>query len=337
MLNDTGTEIISDEKGGEDSNFRISVRITKPEPLPDAGIYYVAVSGFDSSSIGSYTLNVDQYPDDHGDTTDTATALMLGDNGKAAEAGRIGPEDDVDFFRLEITDPTRLIIYTTGGVDTYGRWYDETGTVIVFNSDGGEDSNFKISTPPLDAGIYYVEVSSQLGLSTGQYILHIVEDDHGDTADTATVLTLDGKSKAMVAGRIEPSDDLDFFRLMIAETITLTIYTTGEVDTFGRLYNEIEIITFDDDGGDGSNFRISRPLGVSPGTYYVEVSSRSESTGEYTLHVESGPVTLKNIIKEALGAMDGGILLLLLLVCLAGVARSLSLAPQSPRPRQRGD
>ncbi len=107
-------------------------------------------------------------------------------------------------------------------------------------------------------------------------------DDHGGSADAATgVLT-----GSETAGRIDDGSDSDVFRVDIVEPGTLTVYTTGPLDTFGRLKREDgSTIDFNDDGGHQFNFRIEAE--VVAGTYYVKVTGFDHTeVGEYRLHVE---------------------------------------------------
>ena len=117
-------------------------------------------------------------------------------------------------------------------------------------------------------------------------------DDHGNYLNDATNLPL-GSS---IAGRIDPGDDLDVFRLDLSGALGQThfwIYTTGTLDTLGRLYDSnIELLTSNDNTTSGggvvveTNFRLSWTL--SPGIYYVAVySADSTTTGDYLLHARS--------------------------------------------------
>ena len=114
-------------------------------------------------------------------------------------------------------------------------------------------------------------------------------DDHGNTISTATRLPL-GSS---IDGRIEPADDQDVFRLDLSGasgTTDVWIYTTGELDTVGGLFDSrANRLMVNDDSflvGRFSNFHIRASL--KPGIYYIVVISfRNESTGDYTLHAEA--------------------------------------------------
>ena len=109
------------------------------------------------------------------------------------------------------------------------------------------------------------------------------QNDHGNTRDDATPLALGG----MDSGRIDPGDDVDYFEVEASESGTLTVYTTGNLDTVGELENSSgSRLASNDDGGSGNNFRISRS--VQPGTYYVKVESYSSGVGAYTIRAELG-------------------------------------------------
>ena len=104
-------------------------------------------------------------------------------------------------------------------------------------------------------------------------------DDHSNTRSDATILAV-GDS---LSGRIETGSDVDYFGVQVSGSGTLTVHTTGSLDTQGELQNSSgSALTSDDDGGNGRNFRIERP--VSAGTYYVKVESYGSETGSYTIH-----------------------------------------------------
>ena len=244
--------------------------------------------------IGSVTA---QSTDDHGNYLSDATNLPLG----SSIAGRIDPGDDRDVFKLDLSGAsgdTHVWIYTTGGLDTLGRLYDSNEDVLAANDDtittGGVviDRNFRIPRT-LAPGVYYVAVFSAdlTGGTTGNYTLHAKADDHSSFLDTATSLSLESSA----AGRIAPGFDLDVFRLDLSGASGQThfwIYTTGTLDTLGRLYDSnSKLLTSNDDTTFvgvivETNFRFSWTL--SPGIYYVAVySADSTTTGEYTLHGRS--------------------------------------------------
>ena len=111
-------------------------------------------------------------------------------------------------------------------------------------------------------------------------------DDHGDTFDTATSVSV----PSTTAGELEEGKedgDRDYFRVVVAAAGTLTVETTGRADTYGTLFDGSRTqLATNDDGGSGTNFRIERQ--VQAGTYYVEVRGfRPTRTGAYELRVSA--------------------------------------------------
>ena len=114
-------------------------------------------------------------------------------------------------------------------------------------------------------------------------------DDHGNFLNNATNLPL-GSS---IDGSIDPGDDLDVFKLDLSGRSGVTdvwIYTTGELDTFGGLYDSGGSLFADNDDslitGRRENFHLRAIL--TPDIYYVGVYSADQTTtGNYTLHAEA--------------------------------------------------
>ena len=113
-------------------------------------------------------------------------------------------------------------------------------------------------------------------------------DDHGNTISDATTLPLNSS----VTGRIDPGRDLDVFKLDLSgvpDTTDVWIYTTGDLDTFGSLYDsDVTLLAFNDDSfitGRRLSFHLRAKF--SPGIYYVGIRSVASATGNYTLHAQS--------------------------------------------------
>ena len=107
-----------------------------------------------------------------------------------------------------------------------------------------------------------------------------VSGDHGDDRASAAEVAAGSDTQGdLTAG------DVDYFRVVVNTAGTLEAYTTGRTDTLGRLEDaDGSELSRNDDGGAGTNFRISED--VSPGTYFVRVAGYSSRvTGDYTLHV----------------------------------------------------
>ena len=159
-------------------------------------------------------------------------------------------------------------------------------------SASGTSAEFVSLTAPSSAGTYYygacvdtVSGESNTANNCSSAVRVTVSsgggsDDHGNTRSDATSLSL-GSSRS---GRIETGSDVDYFRVRVSGSGTLTVHTTGSLDTRGELQSSSgSILTSNDDGGSGRNFRIQRS--VSAGTYYVKVVSFGSRTGNYTIAV----------------------------------------------------
>ena len=104
-------------------------------------------------------------------------------------------------------------------------------------------------------------------------------DDHSNGCGEATLVDADSTTP----GDIETAADLDYFRIDLPSVNSLTVNTTGDTDTRGRLYAAVcgqGNLVVNNDSGEGFNFLINREL--AEGTYYVSVSHSSGSgTGPY--------------------------------------------------------
>ena len=108
-------------------------------------------------------------------------------------------------------------------------------------------------------------------------------DDHSDARSGASGLSPGGS----VTGQIDPGGDVDYFFVQVNGPGTLTLYTTGSLDTLGELQDSAgtKLAEHDDtDVNTNRNFRIEHT--VSAGSYYVKVESYRTNTGEYTIHAK---------------------------------------------------
>ena len=101
------------------------------------------------------------------------------------------------------------------------------------------------------------------------------------------MLVLDGGPNEGVIG---VAGDQDYFRIDVTRPTWAAIYTSGPVDTAGRLYDpDGRQIADDSYGGEESNFRIETILSRR-GTYYLLVEpgdyAGGDGTGSYTLHAK---------------------------------------------------
>ena len=279
----------TNDDSGEGGNFRI-------ETILGPGTHIVSV-GSDGGQEATYTLHVEGWRfatqsaralDDHGNEHWQASPLEIG----TAVSGRIEHASDVDYFRVELSEPTLAAIYTTGSLDTLGSLRDSANAKLAGDDDGGEGLNFQIEAI-LDAGIHYVRVESYHDVE-GSYTLHVERrtgngapgglpppspgDDHGNEPSQATPLPI-GTS---VAGQIEQSDDVDYFRLELSEPTKVEIFTTGSLLGSLLTTSSLRDSTNGELVGEGPNFGIVTNL--QAGIYYVRVTSLLGIPHAYRLH-----------------------------------------------------
>ena len=113
-------------------------------------------------------------------------------------------------------------------------------------------------------------------------------DDHGGSTGTATAV----HPTSSTVGTIGFSGDDDYFRVVLASSGVLQVYTSGSTDTYGYLLNAggTEIASNDDDG-DGLNFLLDEALPA--GTYYILVQGFDAN--------EMGPYRLETVFASDSG------------------------------------
>ena len=303
LQNSSGNSLARDGDTGSNDNFKIEQSVR-------AGTYYIKVYSH-NNSVGSYTINAsfrEQSPqrvagsssgrtpgsrqrsssssvrnNDHSNTRSGATSLVLG----GSRSGHINPGSDVDYFKVQVSKSGVLTVYTTGNFDTRGVLQNSSGNSLAGDDDGGSGNNFKIERS-VNTGTYYIKVDSHNN-SVGSYTINArlreqtsrVADDHSNTRSGATSLAL-GNSRS---GRINYGD-VDYFKVQLRRSGMLTVHTRSYFDTKGTLYNSSgTVLTGNDDGGLGNNFKIEQS--VRAGTYYIKVEGHFRSSaGDYTIHAD---------------------------------------------------
>ncbi len=101
--------------------------------------------------------------DDHGDSTDTATAVEVG----SSTAGTLTRGDE-DYFRFDLAEASTVTVQTEGRTDTRGTLLDAGGGEIESDDDSGSRSNFRIERDAT-AGTYFVRVRGFSSSTTGDY------------------------------------------------------------------------------------------------------------------------------------------------------------------------
>ena len=125
LLDSNDMPIESDDYGAvlpNPDNFFLWYRL-------QSGTYYIKVTGFGPTDE-PYILRVREFTD----TTSRSNAATL--NLNVFAGGTIDPEDDDDYFKLELSAATEVAIRASGFPDTVGELQRSNGTVIASNDDG---------------------------------------------------------------------------------------------------------------------------------------------------------------------------------------------------------
>ena len=240
-----------------------------------SGTYYIKVTGYGSTDE-PYVLRIREFRD----TTSRSNAATLNLNDSASAT--IDPEDDEDYFKLELSETTEVAIRASGYPDTVGELQRSNGTVIASNDDGflsGGWTNFLIRES-LNAGVYYVKVSSFASSSDGPYTVYATAiTEPGSAIADAQPLTLGGTA----GGIIDPAGDEDYFSLTLEETTYVIIGGAGEVvNISGDLTDENDLAAPVDSVHFNHLFFFQGRLDA--GTYYLKVTGKDATeTGRYTV------------------------------------------------------
>ncbi len=290
--NDVST-LIAENDDGADMNALVSF------PVSDGGRFWIKVRGFSTATEGAYDLNVQTVTlelDAYEPNDSLQAATPLADLSLPLRAS-IRPGGDRDWYYLSAdilrklsAEPTdvAVVAYTQGIIDTVMSLYDRDGEEIVYNDDGGEETNARIVIP---SGLEeaYLEVQG-FGGTEGDYILEVeaarIEHDEyepDDTPENASLLQWDTSPQRRT---FSSESDVDWVRLFVPEGPgqRISVETFGDMDTYMTLYDENRReIAYSDDDGYGMNARIDRQL--NPGTYLLEIRSLylSELGAEYAL------------------------------------------------------
>ena len=247
------------------------------------GIYFVLVRG-NGEDTGAYSLHT-MTGEDQGDTREESSPLDVG----ATADGIVGPADDSDLFKIELSERADIVMYTSGDADTVGALLDYRGVELAANNNSSmfeADFDFFIGES-LEPGVYYIEVSA---FDVGPYRLHVEQaDDQSAVRSQATELALDSPE----FGFINHRNDEDYFSLTVPEATDFWVYAVGPTDTVGDLLDSSGTrIAYNDDSELSSgrlSFFVAKNL--QAGTHYLKVSGYAGDRGPYRVFATEAPDT----------------------------------------------
>jgi hypothetical protein len=266
------------------------------EPLffrvPSDGTFFASVRSLPlgRGMAGTYRMIAVPLIDDHGNRPADATVLIPGAPGLLAE---IQPENDVDYYAFDAV-PGQIFwlkVNTFDSVSLRLQLFDSDGTTPLESPIPSSSYWWFFQAP--HAGRFYlrVEISASDPFDPDPPVYGVVlslpvADDHGDTADTATLLPVDGPA---VNGENEIQNDFDVFAFDATAGESLTVETDQlgpGSDTVLELLDRdgITVLASDDDDGPGLGSRIVLAVPAT-GRYFARVSQLPFGFGSYAITV----------------------------------------------------
>jgi hypothetical protein len=284
LLNASGTLLLTDDNSAGGPNFRITRTLTA------GGTYFLRVSGKTATTTGGYgvaaTLSGSPATNGDIDVMNGAVSLALGNS---IDFGSRAVNSAAITKNLTIVNRgTAALAINSASASPSGSFTVNTQPAKTLAV--GAKTTFIVGFKPQAAGA----LSATLIVSSNDpdenpFILTLTgtgtsttSADQGNTIATAAAVKL----PSTISASIESGTDIDVFKFTLTATKTVTLQTTGSIDTYGTLYNRSGAVILEADDTDTDvNFRISRSL--SAGTYYLAVEGYStDDVGAYTLSLQ---------------------------------------------------
>lgn len=296
---------INDDTSGENLNFRVLIL------AEETTTYFIRVQAFDDSIVSEYSLSYGILQATDGDEWDPednspagATLLAFASATQAHGPHTFSAGDFADWFTFTLQANTPYVFESTGAFDVWGELIDSDGvSSLFFDDDGGNDFNFLLPVVVEETGTYYLRVSPFSQGSDAEYTLLYTEqnaDDIGDEWDPiddrvegATLLAAPA-SDIQTHGphTFDEGDSEDWFRVALEAGTTYEFFSTGSGDPLTGIFasDGESLLETDDDGGEGTNFRL-RYTPEASGEFFLLVLPFAEGDSfEYTLNYLEGIV-----------------------------------------------
>ena len=210
-------------------------------------------------------------PDYHGDSMATATALEL----DAPIDGFIHEPDDVDFFKIVLTEPTHIRTRVYGP----DHLISARNHALLLDANGDQAGTKRHGGRP-EAGTYFVKVKrwdyyrdDNVGLEP--YTLRVlVIPEHGDTIETAAQLHLRDPHKAWAdhnplaqVAYYHSGSDRDFFKLELptATMVRVVVFGPMVIHTYRASSGRVSPAILNQSQG---GMYICRKVGIVPGEWH---------------------------------------------------------------------
>jgi hypothetical protein len=263
-FNAGGTQIASADSGGEERNARIILLVSANH------IYYFRVSGVGPYRIvAAFTSMYDSTPLEFGSPV----------------AGNISGGREY-WYSVTPTTNGNIAVETTGSADTYMFVYNAEWEELAHDDRGGQGRNARIIIFASANQTYYFRVKGVRSYVTGPY--HVVANffaNPGDGRGSGMSSSIPLEFGFPVPGNILGRTGIEcWYSVTPTSNGNITVETTGSTDTYMYAYNAGGVeLAHNDDGGQGSNARITIPVSANQ-TYYFKVRGfGSGTTGSYSV------------------------------------------------------
>lgn len=170
-------------------------------------------------------------------------------------------------------------VYPTNAKNKLIRWTSENDDIADVDYVTG-----RITAKAQGTTFIWANAQDGSGVCTGcEVVVTLPCCSTNSTMENAQLIAVE----SLASGNISLTDSVQWFKFTVPQTATYTIYTTGELDTVGWLYdsNGILICQVDDHEACGkANFRIIEELQGNE-TYYIQVAEANSNAGSYQLKV----------------------------------------------------
>jgi len=290
---DTEEEIATNDDGGQSNNARITQSVR-------AGTRYLAVvRGYSSSTNGSYGFRVYMVIREGASSWENPQSYEIGigeDN--VTTINNTMQSGDEYFFLLVPEIDGRLVMETTGRIDTYMEFYnvDDRNEALEANDDGGTNYNARIRYNVRTGNRYIAVVRGYDNSVSGSFGFRAYFPEQALSADEYEPDDEPSQAKTIEIGSTQEhtfhsGNDVDWIRFQVTRAGRYTIQTRGvntnRLDTYIELFDgNMNSIAEDDDGGDSLGSSLS--IQLNTGIYFLKVWCLDEEPNQgYILSVEA--------------------------------------------------
>lgn len=262
-----GQQVIVNDDGGEGLNSLI-----EEFALPTTGTYTIIARSFGDRGVGSYELSLTS---GGAAVIPTGSSIAYGDTVTSS----LNQNQEEWTFNGSLGDIVTIAMTSTD-FDTYLELNGPDGQQLIVNDDGGEGLNSLIEGFVLPVnGTYTIIARSFASAGTGNYTLSLTTVG-GVSAPTGSSIAFGDT----VTGTLNQTQDSWTFEGSAGDSVTISM-TSTDFDTYLELYGpDGQVVTTNDDGGQGLNSLIENFVLPANGTYTIVARSFANAgTGSYTL------------------------------------------------------